>query len=138
MKNRFLLLAPVLILVLAMTACSGTSTAGSSPQPANSYGNTPPTTTVVTQESSSSSPAEITIANFSFSPDTLTIKAGTTVTWTNQDSAIHTVTSETGVFESGNLSKGDTFSYTFDTAGSYAYHCTPHGARMSGTIVVTD
>ena len=108
-------------------------------QPVNTYGNNPPTEVAVTSApSSSGSTIEISIVNYSFSPETVTIKAGTTVTWTNQDSVVHTVTSDTGVFDSGSLEKGKTFSYTFSTAGIFAYHCAPHQAKMTGTIVVTD
>ncbi len=77
----------------------------------------------------------VTMSNFAFSPATLTVKAGTTVTWTNKDSATHTATSDTGAFDSGNLSKGATFSYTFNTSGTFAYHCTIHPS-MKGTIIV--
>ena len=77
----------------------------------------------------------VTIANLAFSPATLTAKPGTKVTWTNNDSVIHTVTSDTGVFNSGNIAPGSTFSYTFNSAGSYAYHCTIH-PNMKGTILV--
>jgi plastocyanin len=81
--------------------------------------------------------ATVTIANFAFDPGTLTIKEGTTVTWTNTDSVVHTVTSDTGVFDSGDMAQGATFSYTFTTAGTYVYHCLPHHAKMMGTIIVT-
>lgn len=77
------------------------------------------------------------VQNYAFAPATLTVKEGTTITWTNGDSVVHTVTSDTGIFDSGDLAKGQTFSYTFTTAGTYPYHCTPHKAKMAGTIVVT-
>jgi nitrite reductase (NO-forming) len=75
---------------------------------------------------------------FAFSPSTLTVKAGTTVTWVNDDSTIHTVVGDT--FDSRNekkdgLGKGDTFSYTFNTPGTYPYHCTMH-PFMTGTVIV--
>ena len=69
----------------------------------------------------------------------LTVPAGTRVTWTNQDTAPHTVTSDTGAFDSGiatSLSNGATFSFTFATAGSFAYHCEIHPS-MKATITVT-
>lgn len=66
---------------------------------------------------------------------TFTVVAGTTVCWRNQDGWTHTVTSNTGVFDSGVIALGDTFSFTFDAAGSYAYHCELHPA-MAGTINV--
>lgn len=78
----------------------------------------------------------VTITNFSFSPSSLTVKAGTTVTWTNQDSASHTVTGDTTGPASGTLDKGATYSYTFSTPGTYPYHCAFH-PNMRGTITVT-
>jgi plastocyanin len=77
----------------------------------------------------------VTIDDFAFSPATLTITAGDTVTWTNQDTTTHTATSNTGVFDSGDLDPGDAFSFTFTTPGTYEYHCTPH-PTMTGQIVV--
>jgi plastocyanin len=78
----------------------------------------------------------ITIQGFAFSPATITVPVGTKVTWTNQDPATHTVTSDTGAFDSKNLTTGGTFSFTFNQAGSFAYHCAIH-TRMVATIVVT-
>jgi manganese oxidase len=83
--------------------------------------------------------------NNKFVPDTLTVKVGTTVTWVNQDSYIHTVTSGTspsdrsGLFDSGNVNGGKTFSFTFDKAGTYDYFCIPHfSLGMIGKIIVTE
>ena len=84
---------------------------------------------------SSVAPNTVAIQNFAFNPATLTVKAGTKVTWTNQDSATHQVVSDTGAFNSGDLSNGQSFSFTFDKAGSYPYHCAVHPS-MTGTIVV--
>jgi plastocyanin len=75
----------------------------------------------------------VTIKNFAFSPASLTIKAGTTVTWTNQDSASHTISSAS--FSSGNLATGDKFQFTFTNPGTYAYSCGIHPS-MQGTITV--
>ena len=67
----------------------------------------------------------------------LVIAMGTTVTWTNNDSIPHTSTSDSGVWDSGILSSGQSFSFAFTQAGTYPYHCAIHGAAsMSGTIVV--
>ena len=75
------------------------------------------------------------IASFKFEPATLTVSVGTTVTWTNDDSASHTVTADDGSFTSGTLGKGGTFSQTFATAGTFAYHCAFHSS-MTATITV--
>lgn len=79
---------------------------------------------------------QVTLSNRSFTPNSLTVPVGTTVTWTNKDAVTHTVTSTTGLFDSGNLASGSKYSYTFPTAGTYPYYCIIH-AGMTGTIVVT-
>lgn len=80
----------------------------------------------------------VNIQNFSFSPVTLSVKTGATVTWTNNDSATHTVTSDAdGILNSPSLSSGQSFSYTFSTPGTFSYHCAVH-PMMKGTIVVAD
>jgi plastocyanin len=77
----------------------------------------------------------ITIQNYAFNPSTLTVKVGTNVTWINEDSMSHTVTSDDGLFESGSLSNGQTFIYTFNTPGTYNYHCSIH-TSMTAKIIV--
>jgi len=76
------------------------------------------------------------IAGFAFAPDSRSVKVGDSVTWTNQDGATHTVTADDGAFDSGNLAGGKSFSFTFDEAGTFAYHCNIH-RRMTGTVTVT-
>ncbi len=78
---------------------------------------------------------EVEISGFAFVPATITIPVGTTVTWTNQDPVPHTVSSREGVFESGNLPGGATFSYTFDQIGSFEYYCKFH-PYMKGEVIV--
>ena len=78
---------------------------------------------------------EVELSNFSFKPEDITITAGTTVTWSNKDAATHTVTSDDEFFDSGNLSKGDTFQYTFNQTGTFDYHCTLH-PNMKGKVIV--
>jgi plastocyanin len=78
----------------------------------------------------------VSIANFSFTPAKLSISVGTTVIWTNNDTVTHTVTADQGAFDSGDLSAGNTFSFTFSKAGTYPYHCNIHSS-MVGTIVVS-
>lgn len=79
--------------------------------------------------------AEVKIDNFSFGPQTLTVAAGTTVTWTNRDDIPHTVVSTEGVFKSKVRDTDEKFSYTFTKAGEYPYYCSVH-PKMTGTIVV--
>lgn len=83
-----------------------------------------------------SSGNSVEISNFAFSPATLTIKAGDTVVWTNQDSVSHTVTSDSGSeLGSSTLGNGQTYSRTFNTAGTYSYHCSIH-TYMKAKIIV--
>ena len=77
----------------------------------------------------------IQIVDFAFSPATLTVTAGDTVTWTNVDAMAHTATSTSGAFDSGSLDQGDSFSLTLTAPGTYDYLCTPHPS-MTGRIVV--
>lgn len=79
------------------------------------------------------------MTNTSFSPQTDTVPAGTTVTWCNKDGFAHTVTADDRSFDSGNVPVNGTFERTFDQAGTVPYHCTIHGepeSGMFGTLVV--
>ena len=101
-----------------------------------------PVTTESTKTTSDTTNAlvkNVSIVNSSFSPVTVTIKVGGTVTWTNEDDMNHTVTADATTTESLNsilLSKGTTYSYIFNKAGTYTYHCQVH-STMTGTIIVT-
>jgi plastocyanin len=95
-----------------------------------------------TTKSTSTSPTgpqgdnfEVTIQGDAFSPPSVNVPAGTTVHWTNHDSVTHTVTSDTGLFDGKNIGQNGTFSYTFNTKGTYSYHCSIH-TFMKGTIIV--
>lgn len=76
------------------------------------------------------------IFNLAYEPETLTVAAGTTVTWTNDDNLPHTATSADGEFDTNTIAAGATAEVTFDTPGTFAYVCAFHPG-MSGTIVVT-
>jgi predicted lipoprotein with Yx(FWY)xxD motif len=80
-------------------------------------------------------PVAVAIKDFSFGP-ALTVPVGTTVVWTNEDTAPHTVTASDGSFDSGNMDKGATFSFTFSKPGTYELLCAYH-PNMKGTITVT-
>jgi len=91
-----------------------------------------------TQQETQQTTANIEISEFAFVPANLSVKTGTTVTWTNKDQITHTVTSDTGTtLSSPNLGFNQTFSMTFNTPGTYGYHCTPH-PFMTGTVTVTE
>jgi plastocyanin len=135
----------LLLVAFAVAGCGGaTSTAGTSPT-ATTAPTAVPTDTVpapTNTPSSSGAKAAVSItgnSTFAFSPSTMSIKAGTTVTWTNNTVAPHTVTSDAGDPASfnGSLSgTGTTFSFTFTTPGTYHYHCSVH-PYMTATITVT-
>ena len=78
----------------------------------------------------------VTISNFAFAPASLTIPAGSTVTWTNKDEEPHTVVSSDGTtFHSPGMDTGATYSFTFQNAGTFEYICSIH-PMMHGTVVV--
>jgi plastocyanin len=108
------LATPAAIAILLL--CAGTANVAATDQPA-----------AVT--------AEVKIDNFSFGPQTITVPAGTTVTWTNRDDIPHTVVSTDGVFKSKVRDTDEKFSFTFDKAGTYPYYCTIH-PKMTGKVVV--
>jgi plastocyanin len=133
--RRLSLAAAAASLALVAAACSGSTSAPA--QPASAA----PAATAVA--SAGGAPREVpaggstpaTIVDFGFQPSPLTIRAGTTVTWTNTGSAPHTATADDGSFDSGTLSSGSTFSQPFTKAGTYAYHCKIHSS-MTGTVIV--
>jgi plastocyanin len=115
----------LVFLLLVSLVVAGCSSDGS-----NSYGSTSTGPSPVP-----SSPNTVQMSGMSFSPATLTVSAGTTVTWKNDDTMAHTSTSDTGAWDTGNLAPGASKTTTFATAGTFAYHCAYH-AGMKGTVVV--
>ena len=88
------------------------------------------------QTAPQASASAVAIDNFTFTPQTLTVKAGTTVTWTNRDDIPHGVASDNNAFpKSKALDTDDSYSFTFATPGTYKYFCYVH-PHMTGTIVV--
>jgi plastocyanin len=77
----------------------------------------------------------VAIQGFAFGPAAITVRPGTTVTWTQQDEDQHTVTADDGSFTSSPLTTGQTFTHTFAAPGTYRYHCSIH-PFMHGTVVV--
>jgi len=132
-----------LVSSVALAACtsSGSSSSGQTASPAATQApaaNSSPS--AGGSDGAAGQPAaggeQVKIAGFAFAPASITVKVGTTVTWTNQDSAPHTVTADDGSFTSGDLATGATFSQTFAKAGTYPYHCNFHSS-MKGTVTVT-
>lgn len=86
-----------------------------------------------TQQSAAANAVKI--DNFTFSPTTLTVTAGTTVRWTNKDDVPHTVVSSDKAFKSNTLDTDQEFTYTFTQPGTYSYFCSLH-PKMTATVVV--
>lgn len=81
--------------------------------------------------------ATVDIINYSFKDQVIKVKKGTTVTWTNQDNAPHTVTGDSDPSLSSQvIGKGNSYEKTFDQIGTYKYHCTPHPQMIAAVIVV--
>ena len=97
------------------------------------------TQTTSSSDATTKAPNSIEIRDYAYSPNDLTIKKGTTITWTNQDSVKHDVmTDVSGKGPSSELlAKGESYSYTFDEVGTFSYHCSPH-PYMKGSITVTE
>ena len=113
-----------LISAFVITACGGGSTT-----PAPTVGGQP-------AASQAGAASAATIVDFAFQPSSLTVAKGTVVTWTNTASRGHTVTADDASFTSDTIAGGATFSHTFDTAGTFAYHCSIH-SQMKATVTVT-
>lgn len=113
--KRFAIIALVLVGALVLGGCSlyGGSSTSTSPSAVDTNA--------------------INIQNFAFSPATITVKKGTTVTWTNNDSAPHQIKSAT--FNSSQLNKGQTYSFTFNDTGTFDYSCAIHPS-MLGKIII--
>ena len=117
MKKNLIYLSAIMLAVITF-ACS-CSSKSASVQPS-----TAPTATSVK------------IQNFAFVPDTMIVKTGTTITWTNVDAAPHTVTDLTGAFGSTNLATNATFKFAFTTPGTFTYHCTVHPMMKNAVVIV--
>jgi plastocyanin len=126
MKKTIIGLSIFTVLAVVLAACSSAAPAVS-PAAADSK---PASAAPV------SGSVNIEMSGFAFNPKELTVKVGTTVTWTNKDSAGHDVKAADGSWGSATLTNGQSFSKVFDKEGTYAYVCTFHPG-MAGTIIVT-
>lgn len=91
------------------------------------------------KKSSAPGGTAVTMQSITFEPNSLSVKAGDTVTWTNEESVGHDVTADDGSFKSGppgGMKQGDSFEHKFDEAGSFSYKCTVH-SNMIGAVEVT-
>ena len=144
----------VAVLAVSVLVLAGCSASRHDAQPSITFGSAaggtpgmpgmspmPPMTGAPAGTSATNSPAvvggdSVSIDNFAFAPTTLTVRAGSTVTWTNHDEEPHTVAATDGSFHSPGMGTGATFSHTFPTAGKFDYVCSIHPS-MHGTVVVT-
>lgn len=118
---------------------TNTSTQTSQSEDMSSMG-TPSSEQTTTDESENVSTSNVVMSNLDFSPAKISVKKGTTVTWTNRDNVQHDVNPDnpTNEFKKSPLfGKDGTYSVTFNTVGSFSYHCTPH-PFMKGTVEVTE
>jgi plastocyanin len=148
MLDRWRGFLPLLLLPLPaviLTGCSGrtqeNSTAASTAKVGHAADHGAPTTMAGkpdrAEKAPQAGPSQIVIDNFAFSPATLTVKAGTKVTWVNHDDVPHTATStaKPKAFDSGTLDTDDKYSHAFKTPGTYEYFCAVH-PRMTGKVIV--
>jgi plastocyanin len=120
----------VVLTAILTTACGGYSSSpspGPSPTLSPSTGGAPLSVTIPVGAQS--------LGNRAFSPDELNVAVGTAVTWTNGDAVSHTSTSDATGWNSGTIPPGGRFSFTFQSAGTFPYHCTIHPG-MVGTVNV--
>jgi plastocyanin len=135
--RRLSVIAISTIAVLALAACSGTSTAaptvaaGGGATAAAGGGGAP------CSVATSAGAVAASMKNIAFDPATINAKVGDTITWTNNDTTTHTVTLDNqSACDTGNITPGATGSLTFTAAGTYAFHCKIHSS-MKGTITIS-
>ena len=125
LSTYLLITAVLLVAALTLAGCASAGTGANTAAAA--------TTAIGTNPASKN---EILIESNAFKPDSITIKVGDTITWTNKDSYSHTVKAKNGEFDSGDMASGTTFNFTFTKEGTYDYICGIH-TFMKGTIIVT-
>jgi plastocyanin len=128
-KSRFFIAAGFLFVIL------GISNSCSKPQDNLNTGSTDGSGTLAKGGSAGPGLNEVWIQGMVYNPSTITVTAGTTITWTNKDGVAHTVTSSTGLFDSGSFGTNGTYSRTFATTGTFQYFCILHPS-MIATVVV--
>jgi plastocyanin len=133
---RVLMLARTSLAIVAFVAITGCSSPAVTAEPSVA-----PTPAASAPESDAPMVDAVSIKGFAFTPDDLTVPAGTTVTWTNEEDSLHTVTSGTpatpsGLFDSGEIDTGVAFTYTFADAGTYPFFCARHDF-MTGVVTVS-
>ena len=125
-KNRLLAVVTILSVVLSISISCNKSTAYNTPTNGTTGG---------TGGTSGPGPNEVFIEGMAFNPSSISVAAGTTITWTNKDAIAHTVTSNSNLFSSGSIGFGGTFSFKFTTAGTFAYFCSVHPSMVASVTV---
>ena len=129
-KSRFLIASGFLFTILSISnSCS---------KPQDNMSNTGSVAgsgTATKGDSAGPGMNEVWIQGMAFSPSIITVTAGTTIIWTNKDGVAHTVTSSTGLFDSGTIGTNKTFSLTFSTTGTFQYYCTVHPSMVASVVV---
>ena len=121
-KMRLLIGTAFLMAILSILYSCSKSTAYNTPSPGGGTKGGPGTN-------------EVWISGMAFNPATITVKAGTTIKWTNMDGIAHTVTSNDGTFDSGSLGGGGVFTWTFSAPGTFGYHCAFHSSMKASVVV---
>lgn len=130
MKKTPVIIIAAVVVVIALVAIVASS--GSKKSATGSTASSAPAAAVANAVAAD----KVTISNYMFGPGDIKVKAGTTVTWTNNDSVKHNVVSDDGMMPDGKLiGKGETYTYTFAKAGTFKYHCSPH-PYMHGSVTV--
>jgi plastocyanin len=137
LRRRATSIAVAATLALTAAACAGDEPDADPPPGQDAEADAAPT---APEDAPVTGDAEVDAVNIAFSPEALTVAAGTTVTWTNQDVVRHTVTSgepgdPDGTFDEPLDAEGDTVTVTFDEPGTFVYHCDLH-RNMTGEVVV--
>ena len=137
MKMIIGVIAVILIVIAGGVTLVKNSDTASAPAKTPASTAKKPATKASTNPSATTTSVEI--SGFAFSPSTITVTKGATVTWTNKDSIGHTVTETDGQDgpKSGDLNQGQSYSFTFNTVGTFKYNCSIH-PNMTGTVIVTE
>ena len=128
----------VLAFTVVLAACGGSGAdddaaatsnpASTTSRPASSTSSTQPEAKPVEGDS-------VEVQDFSFHPEKLLVSVGTTVTWTNKDPATHTASADDGLFDTKSMQPGTSHTFTFERAGTFAYHCNIHPTMTAAIIV---
>lgn len=130
------------MMIITIIGCSVQQSSMQQPQvpsivpPTNDQSNTPTPNPVTSPTGNLGIKQDVTIQGFAFDPKSVTVPVRATVIWTNKDSSAHTIVSDSGnEISSDSISNGETYAHTFNTPGTYNYHCGIHPS-MKGTIIV--